>query len=240
MAFAAERSVWKTAGWWNFRKSTRIADGIREPLTSAERNFQRRQPDTAGKGRRYGIMERILQKLDGIWEYRGLDETEPNAAFEEIRLPHTVRVLPYNCFDERSYQTRGIYRKRLYLPSEWAGRRLRLRFEGVMAETAVFLNGSRVGGHRGGYTPFEVDITGQARIGGEKPADRGGRFPGTARDSAFRRSTGLSDLRRNLPGGLSSGNRPGVHRNAQVQSQNLLTDAPSLPRSGLSPKSRRQ
>ena len=112
-------------------------------------------------------MERILQKLDGIWEYRGLDETEPNAAFEEIRLPHTVRVLPYNCFDERSYQTRGIYRKRLYLPSEWAGRRLRLRFEGVMAEAAVFLNGSRVGGHRGGYTPFEVDITGQARIGGE-------------------------------------------------------------------------
>ncbi len=173
-------------------------------------------------------MERILQKLDGIWEYRGLDETEPNAAFEEIRLPHTVRVLPYNCFDERSYQTRGIYRKRLYLPSEWAGRRLRLRFEGVMAEAAVFLNGSRVGGHRGGYTPFEVDITGQARIGGENLLT-------VEVDS--RELPGIPPFGGQLDyltyGGIYRevfllATDPVFIENAQVQSQNLLTDAPSL------------
>ncbi len=40
-----------------------------------------------------------------------------------------------------------------------------LHFEGVYQNCAVFCNGVAVGNHRYGFTPFDVDITGAARIG---------------------------------------------------------------------------
>jgi len=39
------------------------------------------------------------------------------------------------------------------------GRRILLHFGAVDYETAVYVNGDRVGGHTGGYTPFTFDIT---------------------------------------------------------------------------------
>lgn len=179
-------------------------------------------------------MERILQKLDGVWEYREAcnagetSEADPNARFEEVYLPHTVRALPYNCFDERLYQTRGVYRKRFFIPSDWAGRHLRLRFEGVMAEASVFLNGSPVGGHRGGYTPFEVDITGWARAGEENLLT-------VEVDS--RELPGIPPFGGQLDyltyGGIYRevfllATDPVFIENAQVRAKDLLTDSPSL------------
>lgn len=108
-------------------------------------------------------MERIVRVLDGVWEYR--DSTCDT--FENVRIPHTMQELPYNCFDERNCQCQGVYRRRLTIPADWKGRRLRVRFEGVMAQASVFLNDQPVGSHSGGYTPFEVDITGVVRFGDE-------------------------------------------------------------------------
>ena len=94
-------------------------------------------------------MERIVRVLDGVWEYR--DSTCDT--FENVRIPHTMQELPYNCFDERNCQCQGVYRRRLTIPADWKGRRLRVRFEGVMAQASVFLNDQPVGSHSGGYTP---------------------------------------------------------------------------------------
>lgn len=43
----------------------------------------------------------------------------------------------------------------------------RLRFEAVYYKTRVWLNGAYLGEHRGGYTPFEFDVTGVLRPGEE-------------------------------------------------------------------------
>ena len=59
----------------------------------------------------------------------------------------------------------GWYVRRLEIPPEWAGDAALLRFGAVMASCIVYLDGSRVGGHEGGYLPFEMDITAHVRAG---------------------------------------------------------------------------
>ncbi len=106
-------------------------------------------------------MERLVRNLNRAWEYREVSQD----TFAPVCLPHTMRELPFNCFDETNYQTQGIYRRSLSIPAEWVGRRLRVRFEGVMAQAKVYCNEIPVGEHDGGYTPFEVDITAAAVFG---------------------------------------------------------------------------
>lgn len=55
------------------------------------------------------------------------------------------------------------YRKFWYHPSP--GRRVFLYFGAVNAEAVVGLNGQVLGRHRGGYTPFDFEVTGKLRDG---------------------------------------------------------------------------
>jgi hypothetical protein len=61
----------------------------------------------------------------------------------------------------------GWYFKEFYLPSEWKGRVLRVKFWAVDYFAEVWLNGQSVGTHEGGYTPFEVDVSHAANVGSE-------------------------------------------------------------------------
>ena len=51
------------------------------------------------------------------------------------------------------------YRRSFTVPAEMAGKRLLLRFGAVDFECQVYVNGKMVGGHKGGYTPFALDVT---------------------------------------------------------------------------------
>lgn len=57
------------------------------------------------------------------------------------------------------------YRRSVGVPSAWINRRIKIRFDGVYSGAEVWLNGKRLGGHEGGFTPFEVDGTTAAREG---------------------------------------------------------------------------
>lgn len=59
------------------------------------------------------------------------------------------------------------YRKSFSAPTEWKGKTIRLRFDGVDYLTDVWLNGQLLGRHEGQFTPFEFDVTGLLRAGGE-------------------------------------------------------------------------
>jgi len=91
-----------------------------------------------------------------------------DADFTEIRLPHTVKEIPYNYFDERSYQFHSCYRKSFAVSPELKGMCLFIDFEGVMSYAKVFVNGRLVGEHKGGYTPFSFDITRYVEYGNEE------------------------------------------------------------------------
>ena len=79
--------------------------------------------------------------------------------FERLTLPHTNQMLPWHSFDDRSYQFVSIYRRHFRLPASLKGQRVFADFAGVMSAASVTLNGQRVGEHRGGYTPFSVELT---------------------------------------------------------------------------------
>ncbi|HRD02185.1 MAG TPA: glycoside hydrolase family 2 TIM barrel-domain containing protein [Candidatus Saccharicenans sp.] len=51
------------------------------------------------------------------------------------------------------------YKRPLVIPENWQGQRIKLNFEAADYETTVWINGQKVGTHRGGYTPFSFDIT---------------------------------------------------------------------------------
>ena len=50
------------------------------------------------------------------------------------------------------------YRRDVTIPETWADRRVLLHFQAVDYETTVWVNGSEVGRHRGGFSPFTCDL----------------------------------------------------------------------------------
>lgn len=51
------------------------------------------------------------------------------------------------------------YRRKFRLPEEMRNRSVLLRFGAVDYEATVFINGRSAGNHKGGYTPFALDVT---------------------------------------------------------------------------------
>lgn len=98
------------------------------------------------------------------WKFRMGDAPKAETAtlddskWESVGLPHSFSM-PYFAAGNAFYVGYGWYRKTFNLGEQQDGRRLFLDFEGAFQVAEVFVNGKRVGGHQGGYTGFEVDIT---------------------------------------------------------------------------------
>ncbi|MEV5516714.1 sugar-binding domain-containing protein [Streptomyces flaveolus] len=95
------------------------------------------------------------------------------------------------------------YRRRFTPPAEWAGRRVLLHFGAVDHDTTVWVDGTEVVRHRGGFTPFtadlgdlapgrEVEITVRARDPKSGPQARGKQAVQYANhDCNYTRTTGI-------------------------------------------------
>lgn len=59
------------------------------------------------------------------------------------------------------------YRGTVAIPANWTGRNVLLHFQACDYDTTVWVNGSEVGRHRGGFTPFTCDLAGVAEAGQE-------------------------------------------------------------------------
>ena len=67
-------------------------------------------------------------------------------------------------------ENRLWYRRDFKVPAGWAGKRVLLNFGAVDWEASVWVNGHKIGEHRGGYDPFSFDIT-SALTDGRAAAD---------------------------------------------------------------------
>lgn len=85
--------------------------------------------------------------------------------WECVNLPHTVKELPFNCFSHDETAMIVSYKKELFIPDDAAGKRIILRFDGVMAYYELYCNGSFICEHRGGYSRSFADITDAVRPG---------------------------------------------------------------------------
>lgn len=110
--------------------------------------------------------------INGDWRYSNewrneyaSTQYDGFSTWDRIRLPHTNHELPFNCFDERDYQFVSGYTREITAPESWSGKRVYIRFEGVMVMATVYVNGSVAGTHSGGFTPFSVEIGGLLNLG---------------------------------------------------------------------------
>ena len=112
---------------------------------------------------------RRYESFNGNWTFsEGFDAARAGQLLsgEAVRLPHTAVELPYNYFDETSYQKAFTYQKVVAWEEGFEGREVSLVFDGAMADSEVYLNGEKIAFHRDGYTPFEARLT-----DGLKPGD---------------------------------------------------------------------
>jgi hypothetical protein len=86
-----------------------------------------------------------------------------DAQWGAVGLPHSFSE-PYFAA-AKFYTGYGWYRKHFAAPKAWQGKRINLEFDGAFQVAEVFLNGRRVGEHKGGYTGFAFDITDAVKTG---------------------------------------------------------------------------
>ncbi|MCI8306498.1 MAG: leucine-rich repeat protein [Lachnospiraceae bacterium] len=91
------------------------------------------------------------------------EETFNDSSWYNVGLPHDFSI-PY-WQDEKHFTGYGWYRKTFNVEQEWMGKRLSLDFAGVFHTAEIYINGTYVGEHRGGYTGFAFDITDYVRQG---------------------------------------------------------------------------
>ena len=113
------------------------------------------QPPAAG---------RVDTKLDDAWRFLranamgaeapGFDDSA--APWTDVTLPHTWNALDGEDGGSNYYRGVGWYRRHLTAP---AGRQAFLQFDGSNIVTDVYLNGTHLGQHRGGFAAFRYDIT---------------------------------------------------------------------------------
>ncbi|HEY8377590.1 MAG TPA: glycoside hydrolase family 2 TIM barrel-domain containing protein, partial [Nannocystis sp.] len=107
--------------------------------------------------------------LNGPWEF-ALDPPASWADPREVKWQRQILV-PFAPETERSgIGERGFflacwYRRTIEPPPLAAGERLILHFGAVDSHATVWIDGAQVMTHEGGYTPFSVDISRQARAG---------------------------------------------------------------------------
>ena len=77
----------------------------------------------------------------------------------EVRIPHTVKMLPLHYADDRDYQMISGYRRKVLIPEEAKDKRVFLQFDAAGHIATVYVNGKEIYTHLGGYTAFRFEIT---------------------------------------------------------------------------------
>ena len=104
--------------------------------------------------------------LGGVWNFKLGDEKEPGDSLvmgEDTEL----MAVPASYNDQkddpkyRNHYGWAYYERKITVPSYLKGQRLVLRFDAVTHAAKVYLNGRFLTAHKGGFLPFEVDVTDQ-------------------------------------------------------------------------------
>ncbi|RZS89992.1 beta-glucuronidase [Motilibacter rhizosphaerae] len=108
------------------------------------------------------------RRLDGLWDF-ALDRDGRGRAehWERGPLPG-ARPMPVPASwndlvtdrDEREHAGEVWYQREVRVPRASAGRRTVLRLDAATHAATVWVDGTEVARHEGGYTPFEAEVTG--------------------------------------------------------------------------------
>jgi hypothetical protein len=139
-------------------------------------------------------MQRKTISLNGAWEVV-FDDRESLKADCFQRGAKSVAVNVPGVWEEArpGYDGQGFYRRKFDVPAGMVGRQLHLKFWAVNYFAEVFLNGRKAGEHEGGYTPFELNVTGLVLAEGNELVVRVINPPRTRTVQGFRTGAPLSN-----------------------------------------------
>jgi len=108
------------------------------------------------------LMERAEWiNLNGLWQYAILPSGKamPKTYDGEILIPFAVESALSGVGKELGENNELWYRRTFSIPSRWKGQRVLLNFGAVDWKATVWMNGTKLGEHCGGFTPFTFDVT---------------------------------------------------------------------------------
>ncbi len=105
-------------------------------------------------------------RLDGMWQFQFDPQAAGVKADWACALPAPVSMPVPSSFsdlftdkDSREYCGDFWYQTDFFVPEEWSGREVVLRFGAVTHKARVFVNGVEVAQHAGGFLPFNAVVT---------------------------------------------------------------------------------
>jgi beta-galactosidase len=117
-----------------------------------------------------GAYARTKTSLNLGWKFHRADVADAHrnnfndTAWQRTNLPHTWNVEDPWDDEPGYYRGAGWYRRELSI-ANLTGKRFFLYFEGANQVADVYVNGTKVGAHIGGYSAFAFDVTDAARRG---------------------------------------------------------------------------
>lgn len=111
-------------------------------------------------------VSRRVVSMDGMWKFcldeRGNGEKEGWSdgipGHEMIPVPASFQDF-YTEKDIREYTGDFWYETDVFVPGEWKGRMIQIRFGAATHRAAVYVNGTKITEHEGGFLPFCADVT---------------------------------------------------------------------------------
>jgi hypothetical protein len=128
------------------------------------------------------MVRKDWKNLNGLWQLafakEGEDPPVGKELSEQILVPFPVESALSGIMKRTD---RLWYRRTFSVPAEWKGKQVLLHLGAVDWETTVWVNGKKLGEHRGGYDPFSFDVTEALKPEGEQelivgvwdPTDKG-------------------------------------------------------------------
>ncbi|WP_027330045.1 glycoside hydrolase family 2 [Marinimicrobium agarilyticum] len=112
--------------------------------------------------------------LDGTWKFTAEPpeefwlETVNFSNWQDIRVPAQASFHIEDLAIRRNeLRPSYVYKRVINIPEDYTGKRVKLRFQGVTGDATVWVNGTEVGRHHGGFTIWNPDITEQVTPGEE-------------------------------------------------------------------------
>ena len=103
--------------------------------------------------------------LNGQWDFE-IDQAdsglERDLLKRKLKEKITVPFCPESKLSGIEQKDRLLsvwYKRELSIPHDWSGKRILLHFQAVDYDATVWINEIEVGRHRGGFSPFSIDIT---------------------------------------------------------------------------------
>jgi hypothetical protein len=99
--------------------------------------------------------------LNGLWDYAitPMSDPQPSTWAGKLLVPFPVESALSGVMQKLDEVHKLWYQRSFRVPDSWGTKRVILNFGAVDWETHVWINGSQVGVHKGGYDPFSFDIT---------------------------------------------------------------------------------